>query len=269
MTPSAETHPPQDHRCLFLSDLHLGALGCRADLLLAFLRRHQARTYYLVGDVLDLWSPLLPFWSEGHQAVLDHLRARAEAGAELVYLPGNHDPDPGAAPSGKALPGLAAGALVHQAADGRRYLVTHGDIIDSRLIRSHAMTRLGSRLDHGLRLADRRLRRMGRAIRPDRRSLIEAAIAGLNALFYLGRGHERRLVALARAQGLDGVICGHFHLARLHDDHGATYANCGDWVDSFTALAEDFDGRLRLIGGRQAVPVAGAPAGALAGAVGA
>jgi UDP-2,3-diacylglucosamine pyrophosphatase LpxH len=75
------------------------------------------------------------------------------------------------------------------------------------------------------------------------------------------------LVALARADGVDGVICGHFHIAALHDDHGLTYANCGDWVDSFTALAEGFDGRLRLIGGRAALAprpgTAALPAGAL------
>ena len=37
-------------------------------------------------------------------------------------------------------------------------------------------------------------------------------------------------------------------LDRGRFDHGLTYANCGDWMDSFTALAEDTDGRLRLTG---------------------
>ncbi len=63
-------------------------------------------------------------------------------------------------------------------------------------------------------------------------------------------------MALARAEGLDGVICGHFHLAGLHREHGLVYANCGDWVDSATALVEGFDGTLQLMG--VPVPVADA-----------
>lgn len=264
-----QTHPPlhQHHRCLFLSDLHLGAIGCRADLLLDFLTTNLAETYYLVGDVLDLWSPLLPFWTEGHQAVLDHLSQREADGATLVYLPGNHDPQATPAPQGRQLPQPSPAALIYEAANGRRYLVTHGDVIDGRLIRHHAMTRFGSRIDHGLRQIDRLLARLRRQVSADRRSVIEFLITSVNALMYLGRGHERQLVALARADGVDGVICGHFHIAALHDDHGLTYANCGDWVDSFSALAEGFDGRLRLVGGRAALvprPVAAPlPTGAL------
>ena len=63
----------------------------------------------------------------------------------------------------------------------------------------------------------------------------------------LGTGYEARLIARAKRAGCDGVICGHFHKPALHDHHGLTYANCGDWVDSFTALAEDADGRLSLL----------------------
>lgn len=258
---------PQTHRCLFLSDLHLGAIGCRADLLSEFLNANLAETYYLVGDVLDLWSPLLPFWTDGHQAVLDHLSDRQRDGAEVIYLPGNHDPQSTDAPQGRQLPAPAPAALVHQAADGRRYLVTHGDILDGRLIRHHAMTRFGSLLDHGLRRLDQMLARLRRGLSPDRRSWIEFLIASVNALMCMGRGHERQLVALARAEGVDGVICGHFHIAALHDDHGLIYANCGDWVDSFSALAEGFDGRLQIIGGRaaqaRAKPATALPQGAI------
>lgn len=268
--PQTQAPLPQRHLCLFLSDLHLGAIGCRADLLLDFLNANMAETYYLVGDVLDLWSPLLPFWTDGHQAVLDHLTGRESDGAAIIYLPGNHDPHATPAPQGRQLPPPSPPALVHHAANGRRYLITHGDVIDGRLIRHHAMTRFGSRIDHGLRLIDRMLARMRRNLSPDRRSLIEFLITSVNTLMYLGRGHERQLVALARADGVDGVICGHFHIAALHDDHGLTYANCGDWVDSFTALAEGFDGRLHIVGGRTALAATQpAPAPLPQGALGA
>jgi UDP-2,3-diacylglucosamine pyrophosphatase LpxH len=234
-------------RTLFLSDLHLGALGARADRLLDFLETTPAEHYVLVGDVLDLWQPLLPNWGREDQAVVDHLRQRQRDGARIAYLTGNHDPFPDRAPAGRRVPVVPQDEIVHAAADGRLYLVLHGDVVDSRLLRTHAVTRIGSRIDHGLRRIDLMLGALFRRSTGDARTTIGWLIAVLNRLLYARRLHERRLVALARARGLDGVICGHFHLADLNEDHGLIYANCGDWVDSFTAVGERHDGTLCLL----------------------
>jgi hypothetical protein len=48
-------------------------------------------------------------------------------------------------------------------------------------------------------------------------------------------------------QKLDGVICGHIHRAEIKSINGVQYLNCGDWVESCTALVEDFEGSIRLI----------------------
>ncbi|MBN2629993.1 MAG: UDP-2,3-diacylglucosamine diphosphatase [Rhodobacteraceae bacterium] len=241
------------HRTLFLSDLHLGALGCRSDLILAFLAENRADTYVLVGDILDLWQPMLPHWTARDQAVVDHLAARQADGARLIYLRGNHDPAPETAPEKYRVPVTPCDEIIHETASGRRFLVLHGDSCDVRAVRAHMMTRLGSRIDHMLRVLDRNLWRLRRQSRPEARSTIEALLSSVNTLLHLRRGHERRLIALARAKNLDGVICGHFHIADLHDDHGLIYANCGDWVDSFTALGETADGHLQMLGGRGVV----------------
>lgn len=253
-------------RTLFLSDMHLGALGSRPDLLLDFLRANPAATYVLVGDVLDLWQPLLPHWTRNDQAVIDFLNSRAASGARVFYVRGNHDPHPQAAPNHAQLDAHHTHEHIHHGPGGARYLVLHGDEVDSRLVRSHVATRFGSRLDHGLRRVDEALRLWRNRSRDEARSMIEAAIHHLNAMVYAGQKHERALTELARVRGMQGVICGHFHLAKLHQDHGPIYANCGDWMDSFTALAETYDGRLRLLGGRTAVSAQGArvPMGVIA-----
>jgi UDP-2,3-diacylglucosamine pyrophosphatase LpxH len=131
-------------------------------------------------------------------------------------------------------------------------LVLHGDIVDTRFVRSHLITRLGSRIDHGLRLLDRALSRQRRGAALEARSTIEGLLAGINVMLYRGRRHERRLVEIASQMGLDGVICGHFHIANLNQDHGLIYANCGDWLDSMTALAETQDGSLQMLSMRPA-----------------
>ena len=239
-------------RTLFLSDLHLGALSSRAGVVLRFLRDHPAQTYILVGDILDLWHPLLPHWTEQDQAVIDHLQARVRNGARLIYIRGNHDPDATHVPSHARLNAEYMSSYIHRAADGKRYFVVHGDEADNRFIRLHAMTRLGSLIDHSLRRCDQILRRFsGR--QPQARGMVGGLLSAINSLRYRGRAHERHMVELARAKGLDGVICGHFHIAALHNHFGLTYANCGDWIDSMTALEDAGDGRLRQIGGRELI----------------
>mgnify|MGYP002783414259 FL=1 len=298
------TDPVRRHRALFLSDLHLGAWGGRADLALAFLARHAADRIFLVGDTLDLWHPLAPRWTPNHDRLLGLLRQREREGTRVVVLVGNHDAalrDPREA---RRLPGEVREEALHVTAAGERLLVLHGDVADRRWLRLHAVTRLGSRLDAALSAADRGLAGLAGRLAPLGRSLLVAPrharptgalrrvargaraaggalrhrleeegrgvlCAGMDAIgraLQKGRRHERRLVALAAARGCDGVVCGHFHVPALHRDHGLLYANCGDWVDSFTALAEAPDGRLHLLSGRpeEAMVPVGLPAPAAA-----
>lgn len=241
---------PRQHRALFLSDLHLGTLGCRADLILSFLEQNKAHQIYLVGDIFDLWDPLVTRWGEAQDRIVALLRQRVAEGARLVYLAGNHDRAVLSRPVRDARADLSVTpeiAVTHLAADGRRYLVVHGDICDARILRFHLLTRIGSRADSLLRLLDGGLRRLRFRFGPEGRGPVELMLSAVNDLLYRGRRHERRLVALARAGGHDGVICGHFHIAAIHQDFGPLYVNCGDWVDSFTAVAEGPDGTLHLL----------------------
>ena len=254
-----QVHAQTRSRALFLSYLHLGARAARPRLVLDFLAAHDAETIYLVGDILDLWHGGRTHWSESAETVVRMLSARARAGRRVIYLAGNHDAvlrEPGAArlPEGWEL----REAVTHEAADGQRYLVLHGDQADGRIFRFHVMTRIGSRLEASVRTVDAWLGNGNAARRlPHHRSRIERMIVKFNSLFVMGGRFERRLVRLAKATGADGVICGHSHRPALRDVDGVLYANCGDWVDSFTALTEDHDGMLRLVAwGAAPAPVA-------------
>lgn len=260
------SHPlvPARQRALFLSDLHLGARAARPGLVLDFLAAHEAETIYLVGDIFDLWHGARVDWSDKAEAVVRTLSARVRAGTRVIYLAGNHDAvlrEPGAArlPDGWEL----REAMTHRAADGQRYLVLHGDQADVRLFRLHIMTRIGSRAEAALRAVDAWLGKGRRVPKPPAgRSRIERMIAKFNGLFVMGGRFERRLVTLAKAAEVDGVICGHSHRPALREVDGALYANCGDWVDSFTALTEDHDGAIRLVAWAPATAAATHPSGA-------
>jgi UDP-2,3-diacylglucosamine pyrophosphatase LpxH len=66
------------------------------------------------------------------------------------------------------------------------------------------------------------------------------------AVQYIG-SFEEAVAQAARKRGVQTVVCGHIHRAEMRDINGVLYCNDGDWVESCTALVEDFNGQLRLI----------------------
>ena len=80
------------YRTIFLSDLHLGAKSAQAELLLDFLKHHDAETIYLVGDIVDGWQLKKGWhWPQAHNDVIQKLLRKARKGCKVVYVPGNHD----------------------------------------------------------------------------------------------------------------------------------------------------------------------------------
>ncbi|MEJ1990715.1 MAG: UDP-2,3-diacylglucosamine diphosphatase [Maritimibacter sp.] len=242
---TANPTAPKSCRAVFLSDFHLGARACQPKPIVEFLRRINADTIYLVGDILDLWHGGQLYWGAEHDAVIAELDRHYRLGTRIVYLPGNHDTD---MRRPDAVPPFAhtekREALVHLTAEGKRYLVLHGDQCDSRLMRWHFMTRIGSRVDSLVRRIDTAINQFLGEERFER-SLSERLIGQFNSLM-LGDRFETRLARLAEATGTDGVICGHSHKPTLRKVGDTQFANSGDWVDSLTALIEEHDGALKL-----------------------
>ncbi len=234
------------HRSLFLSDLHLGARACRAGEILEFLNQNHAEKIYLVGDILDIWHVAQVHWSKTHTAILDELERRTAQGVEVIYLPGNHDD---ALRKMKNIPLRGFRLMdttIHETADGKKHLVMHGDQCDRRILRWHIMTRIGSRLDAHMRGFDQWLRtKRGKSYAE--KTIVDQALKVANTILSLGNSDEKRACLLARAVGADGVVCGHSHKPGMREYFGVGYANCGDWVDSLSALAEDYDGQLHAL----------------------
>ena len=235
-------------RACFLSDIHLGFRGCRAEYLLDFLNSIECDTLYLVGDIVDLWSlKRSVYWPKAHHEVLRALLERARGGTRVVYVPGNHDRP------FREFHGWVLGQVeilretVHETADGRRFLILHGDEFDSVIRASPLLESLGNRA-YALAL---RLNRYVNAVRRRLGYPYWSVAAFLkhkvkNAVSYIAN-FERAVAFEARRRGVDGMICGHIHRATITDIDGITYCNDGDWVESCTALVEDFDGRFALL----------------------
>jgi UDP-2,3-diacylglucosamine pyrophosphatase LpxH len=235
-------------RTLFISDVHLGCRGCQAELLLDFLCRHDAETLYLVGDIVDGWRLKRTwFWPQSHNDVAQKILAKARSGVRVIYIPGNHD-EFLRGYYGTHFGGIeVAENAVHVTANGKRYLVTHGDHFDLVVTQARWLALLGDKAYDLALTANRVFNAARRVLGFPYWSLSQwAKLKVKNAVAYIGE-YERALVADAKRHEVDGIICGHIHHAAIHDDPGITYVNCGDWVESCTAIAEHQDGRLEIL----------------------
>ena len=80
------------YRTIWISDVHLGTRGCKADLLLDFLKHNECETLYLVGDIVDGWRLRKSwYWPQTHNDLVQKVLRRARKGCRVVYVPGNHD----------------------------------------------------------------------------------------------------------------------------------------------------------------------------------
>jgi UDP-2,3-diacylglucosamine pyrophosphatase LpxH len=236
------------NRTLFLSDVHLATRACRAHALLDFLHHNEADTIYLVGDIVDFWRIKRgAVWPQSHSDVVQALLNKMRTGARLVYIPGNHD-DGLRDYCGTRLGGIEIlRDCVHTTADGRRLLVTHGDQFDVVVRYAKWLAFLGDR-GHGI------ARSLNSPLQWTRRHFgfgLWSLSAYLKlkvktAVNFIGE-FEDALVAEARRCAIDGVVCGHIHHASNRNVGGIQYVNCGDWVESCTAIAEDATGTLHMI----------------------
>ncbi len=231
----------------WISDIHLGTRGAQAEALLDFLREHEFETLYVVGDLIDIWSlKRSRYWPQSHNDVIQKLLRAGRKGTRIVYIPGNHD---------EFIADFVGdfGAVhivprdIHTTADGRRLLIIHGHELDTVVQNMKWLALVG---DIGYQF----LLKMNTPINWVRRvcgfgywslsSYVKRRVK--NAVNFIG-DFEKAIVRYASEDKVQGVLCGHIHAPAIRDFDGVTYYNCGDWVESRSALVEDFDGKIELI----------------------
>ncbi len=239
---------PARLRSVFISDFHLGTPGARADLLLEFLDQLECEQLYLVGDVIDGWRLRKSwYWTPEFDAVLRAIFAQARRGARVTFIPGNHD-EMFREWIGLEIAGITLAAeAVHVGADGRRFLVMHGDEFDGVIRHMKFLAHMGDRayavalhLNRWFNVVRRRLGYSYWSLSQWLKRQVKEAVKTVDRF-------ETALTGEARRRGLDGVICGHIHHAEMRMVRGMLYMNSGDWVESCTALVEHADGRFELL----------------------
>lgn len=240
--------PIKKYRTLFLSDLHLGTRAAQAELLLDFLKYHDAETVYLVGDIVDGWRLKKGwYWPQTHNDVVQKFLRKVRKGVRVIYIPGNHDEFV------RNYTGLTFGGIevvseaLHKTADDKKIIVMHGDQFDIVVCNARWLAYLG---DWAYRVAistntwvntARRLSGLGYW------SLSAwAKMKVKNAVNFIG-DFEKTLALEAKRKNADGIICGHIHHATIKQIEGVLYINTGDFVESCSAVVEHEDGHFEII----------------------
>lgn len=250
--PDSSPSPLIHARTIWISDVHLGNRDCKADELLDFLHHIHCDTLYLVGDIIDLWAMKRRFcWPARHYQVLLKLYELADNGTHVIYVPGNHD-DPIRRFCGQFF-GPIEVALEHEytGVDGRRYLVMHGDAMDAYINLSWITRFCGSMAYDLLLFINRWANRSRRMVGKPYFSLASSIKSNIRKAREAIETYQDEAMEEAAKRGYDGVICGHIHHPALFETDGMHYINTGDWIESCSAIVEDFQGHMQLLHYRQ------------------
>ncbi|OEJ69203.1 UDP-2,3-diacylglucosamine diphosphatase [Magnetovibrio blakemorei] len=236
------------YRTVWISDLHLGSLGCQADVLLDFLRTIECDTLYLVGDIIDGWRLRRSwYWPQAHNDVVQKILRKARKGTRVVFVPGNHDE------FARDYIGLHFGGVevqreaIHETADGRRLLVTHGDEFDAIVRYAKWLAVIGDNAYMFMLVLNQGLNRVRTRLGFSYWSLSAYLKYKVkNAVKFIAE-YETAVAAVVERRGLDGIVCGHIHHPETRQIGNVLYCNDGDWVESCSALVEHADGQLEIL----------------------
>jgi len=239
-----------EYRSIFISDIHLGTKFSQADVLLDFFKEHESQNLYLVGDIIDGWAiKRRLIWPQSHSDVIQKILRKARKGTNVHFITGNHDEF-----LRPFLPIMLGDHLEvsneqsYVGLNGKRYYVTHGDFFDSVTMTKRWLAVAGDKGYDLLLHLNRYVNKLRRALGFRRHwSLSKYIKDNVKKSVSFITDFEHILADHARRQSYDGVICGHIHKAEIRTIDGVEYLNCGDWVESCTAVVETLEGEWKII----------------------
>ena len=216
--------------------------------LLEFIKTFKCERLYLVGDIIDGWAMSKSFyWPQEHNDVIQKIMRMARKGTLITYLPGNHDEFMRSFGDHQFGNIVLTDTIIHTGLNGKKYIVMHGDQFDIVVKNMKWLSHIGSwayDLTIGLNVLIAKVR--GWLDLPYWSLSAWAKYKVKQAVNFIG-DFEENLAKFAKVKGADGIICGHIHHANIREIGDVKYMNCGDWVESCTALVETYEGRWIII----------------------
>jgi UDP-2,3-diacylglucosamine pyrophosphatase LpxH len=235
------------YRTAWISDAHLGTRGCNATALLDFLRETDFDTLYIVGDLIDIWSLRRAiYWPQQHNDVIQKILRKARKGTRVIYIPGNHDELVTSFCGTYGNIEIKENAI-HVTASGERILIIHGHELDAVVQNVKWLAFAGDlgyqfllSLNPFINFVRRRFGLGYWSLSAYAKRTVKDAVS------FIGK-FEAAVAHYAERYHVDAVLCGHIHSAAIREFGTVAYYNCGDWVESCTAIVEGDDGMIALV----------------------
>lgn len=239
-----------NYRSIFISDIHLGTAGCKAEKLIQFLKSNNSENLYLIGDIIDGWRLSKNWkWPQEHNNVIRRFLTKAKRGTKITYIIGNHDEflrswlnlhlDMGNI--------SITNEIIYTDIKNREWIITHGDLFDQVTRHWKFVSVIGDQAYTSLLIINNWLyyirKTMGLGYWSLSKYIKGRTKKALNFIFKF----EDCLTKYAKFKNAHGVICGHIHHPTIKLLNGVVYANDGDWVESCSALVETLDGEFQLL----------------------
>ena len=238
---------PTRVRTAWISDVHLGTRASGAARLLDFLRQYDFDMLYIVGDLIDVWQIRRSrYWPQQHNDVIQKILRKSRKGTRVIYIPGNHD---------EMISSFCGvyGAItiqkyaIHRTADGRRMLIIHGHELDTIVQNVKWLAFLGDAgyqfllsLNPFINFVRRRFGLGYWSLSAYVKQRVKDAVS------FIGK-FEAAVARYAERYRVEAILCGHIHSVSIREFGNVTYYNCGDWVETCSALIEHFDGRIEVV----------------------
>lgn len=238
------------YKSIFISDVHLGAKGCQADLLCSFLKTNTSENLFLVGDIIDGWQLKKRwFFPQSHTNVIRRILTSSKRGTNVFYILGNHDEF-----GRKFLTyDMSFGNIQilnkidYKAINGKNYLVIHGDFFDALMVDKKWMMHIGDNLYNFVIWFNIHFNTVRNCLGLPYWSLSKWLKQNTKQALNFIHKFEDYLSQYCKDNNYDGIICGHIHTAEIRNINGVEYMNDGDWVESGSALVEHMDGKFEII----------------------
>ena len=236
------------YKSIFISDVHLGTKGSKAELLLIFLRDAECDNLFLVGDIFDGWRLKRNwYWAEDHSTVVQKILRMSRKGTKIYYIPGNHDEFMRQFLEHSFGNIELHNEMVYTAVNGKQYIIIHGDKFDIVTMNMKWIAHAGDWAYTALLNINTAIHWFRSYFRLPYWSLSKWAKHKVKEAVNFIFNYERSLINYARIKQVDGIICGHIHSSNISVINGIEYMNSGDWVESCTALVEHLDGTWEIV----------------------
>ena len=232
-------------KSIFISDLHLNTQFCQAEILTQLLKDYQSDNLFLVGDILDLYVKGINL-PKTQINVIRKILTKAKRGTNVVYILGNHDD------SLKELldyeiniEGIKIVKEYVYETNDKHILLTHGHIADLPIV-SH-LYMLGdfcyTLLLHLNSIFNWFRKKLGLKYF----SLSQKIKNNVKDAIKFIENYEDCIIKHTKSNNCSAVISGHIHNAEIKLIDNIVYMNTGDFVESCTAIVEDYEGNFSLL----------------------